>query len=240
MEERVKKIWNKYFGDDLDFLNKYFSIYYEPNNLIINPLSKEKEFIYMALIIGYEYKYNEIRISIGYVTAVLTNPKYRNQGYFRLAMHEVFQKLIDRDYIISCLIPASKELETTYIRYGFSNCFTEKKLPNNNKSILHRKETLELYKNLNYDLQSLKANSNAMLRIIDVQKVLELYAKENPKTKKRFNVIDNQISTNNLSFEINQGKVFILERNDDCEAISISDLAYLIFKDSYMDLMFDK
>lgn len=240
MEKRVKEIWSKYFGDDLDFLNKYFSIYYEPNNLIINSLSEGKEFIYMALIVRYEYKYNDEKIPIGYVTAVLTNPQYRNQGYFRVTMQEVFQRLIDNNYIISCLIPASEELKTTYIRYGYSNCFTTTKLPNNNKSILHRKETFQLYKDLNYDMQSLKANPNAMLRIVDVQKVLELFASQNPSIEKRLKVIDNQISSNNNSFEIKQGKVIILERSDDCETISISDLAYLIFENSYMDLMFDK
>ena len=70
MEQRVKEIWNKHFGDDLDFLNKYFSTFYEPNNLIINPDIEENGFIYMALIVRYDYKYCNAILPIGYVTAV--------------------------------------------------------------------------------------------------------------------------------------------------------------------------
>ncbi|HBN06973.1 MAG TPA: hypothetical protein DD434_14495 [Bacteroidales bacterium] len=240
MEQKVKEIWNKYFGDDLDFLDKYFSAFYEPNNLVINPDIEEKGFIYMALIVRYDYKYYNEILPIGYVTAVLTNPEYRNQGYFRIAMNNVFQKLKKNNFPISCLIPATDELLTTYIRYGYSNCFSETREENNNKSIIHFQKTFQLYRELGYDISILKPNLNGMIRIIDVIKVMELYAKANNEIKKTYKVIDNQIKENNIYINITNGNSEVINNPKDYEEISISSLANLIFSNSYMDLMFDK
>lgn len=239
MEQRVKEIWNKHFGDDLDFLNKYFSTFYEPNNLIINTDIEENGFIYMALIVRYDYKYCNAILPIGYVTAVLTNPEFRNQGYFRLAMQDVFQKLIENNFPISCLIPATDELLKTYLRYGYSNCFVDKKETDNNKSIIHNPKTFQLYKELGYDISLLKLNTNAMIRIIEVKKVLEIYAKANSDIKKTYKIIDNQIEANNIYINMKYGNTEVVNNPNDYEEISISSLANIIFNNSYMDLMFD-
>lgn len=239
MVEKVKEIWNNHFGDDIEFLNKYFSVYFEPNNLVLNPDFKKNGFIYMALIVRYDYKYYNETLSIGYVTAVLTNPELRNQGYFRIAMQDVFKKLMENNFPISCLIPATEELHKTYIRYGYSNCFTETKDKKNNKSIIHNQKTFELYNELGYDISLLKPNTNAMIRIVDVKKVMGVYAKTSKDVDKTYKIIDNQIKENNIYINIKDGKAKALEVSNDYEEISISDLANLIFSNSYMDLMFD-
>ncbi|MDD2530897.1 MAG: GNAT family N-acetyltransferase [Bacteroidales bacterium] len=239
MEQRVKEIWNKHFGDDLDFLNKYFSTFYEPNNLIINPNIEENGFIYMTLIVRYDYKYYNEILPIGYITAVLTNPEYRNQGYFRITMHEVFQKLIENDFPISCLIPATEQLLTTYIRYGYSNCFTDKREKDNNKSIIHNQKTFMLYKELGYNITTLKPNTNAMIRIIDVVRVMEAYAKSNPSLVEKYKIIDNQIQKNNLYINVSNGEIELNKKDGSYQEINISELTKLIFNGSYMDLMFD-
>ena len=242
IENIAKQAWNKYFGDDMDFLNKYFCTYYNAHNLIIN-LGKNNEFIYMGLIVKYYYKYYNETIPIGYVTAVLTNPKYRNQGYFRKTMQKIFDRLINQEYIISFLIPASEELSITYQRYGYSKCFIDEQELNKNKSIIHEQKTINLYKELNYDISQLKPNTIGLLRIIDVEKALKLYAKNFPTEEKTYKITDNQIKENNKLIEIKEGNIKIvenIEEFEDIEEIEISKLSYLIFKNSYMDLMFDK
>lgn len=242
IENIAKQAWNKYFGDDIDFLNRYFDTYYNTQNLIIN-IEKNNEFIYMGLIVRYYYKYYNETISIGYVTAVLTNPKYRNQGYFRKTMQEIFDRLINQEYIISFLIPASEELSNTYQRYGYSKCFTDKQEPNQHKSIIHEQKTINLYKELGYDISQPKPNIIGLLRIIDVEKALILYAKNFPEEEKTYKINDNQIKENNKLIEIKEGcikRVEKVEEFEEFEEIEISQLSYLIFQNSYMNLMFDK
>lgn len=239
IENIAKQAWNKYFGDDMDFLNKYFDTYYNAQNLIIN-VEKNNEFIYMGLIVKYYYKYYNETIPIGYITAVLTNPKYRNQGYFRKTMQEIFDRLINQEYIISFLIPASEELSITYQRYGYSKCFIDKQEPNKNKSIIHKQKTINLYKELGYDISQQKPNTIGLLRIIDVEKALRLYAKNFPSDEKTYKINDNQIKENNKIIEIKEGNIKVVENAREFEEIEISQLSYLIFQNSYMNLMFDK
>lgn len=239
IESIAKQAWNKYFGDDMDFLNKYFDTYYNAQNLIIN-VEKNNEFIYMGLIVKYYYKYYNQTIPIGYITAVLTNPKYRNQGYFRKTMQEIFDKLINQEYFISFLIPASEELSITYQRYGYSKCFIDKQEPNKHKSIIHEQKTINLYKELGYDISQQKPNTIGLLRIINVEKALRLYAKNFPSEEKTYKITDDQIKENNKIIEIKEGNIKVVENVDEFEEIEISKLSYLIFQNSYMDLMFDK
>lgn len=239
IENIAKQAWNKYFKDDMDFLDKYFLTYYNSQNIIIN-IGNNNEFIYMGLIVRYYYKYYNEIIPIGYITAVLTNPKYRNQGYFRKTMQEIFDKLIKQEYIISFLIPASKELSITYQRYGYSKCFIEKQDPDKNKSIIHEQKTLDLYKELGYDISQQKPNTIGLLRIINAEKTLILYAKTFPNKEITYKINDKQIKENNKIIKIKEGNIKVLENVKEFEEIEISELSHIIFQNSYMNLMFDK
>lgn len=241
MKEKIaKREWEKHFGDQKEFLDKYFSTYYSPENLIINTENLDDDFIYMSLIVRYSYKYFSDIIPIAYVTAVLTNPEFRNKGYFRIAMQEVFDSIVNQDYIISCLIPATDELTQTYLRYGYASCFIDNKNTDSHKSILHEEKTVNLYKELGYNLSLLIPNRNAMLRIMDVEKCLILYAKHNKEISKTYKIIDEQIPKNNKTIEINQGRAKEVENQDKAEKITISEITNIVFQDSYMDLMFDQ
>jgi Predicted acetyltransferase involved in intracellular survival and related acetyltransferases len=239
IENIAKQAWNKYFKDDMDFLDKYFLTYYNYQNLIIN-IENNNEFIYMALIVRYYYKYYNEIIPIAYITAVLTNPKYRNQGYFRITMQEIFERLIKQEYIISFLIPASEELSDTYQRYGYSKCFIEKQEPNKNKSIIHEQKTINLYNELGYDISQLKPNTIGLLRIINAEKALILYAKNFPNKEITYKINDKQIKENNKIIKIKDGNIKVLENVGEFEEIEISELSHIIFQNSYMNLMFDK
>jgi hypothetical protein len=155
-------------------------------------------------------------------------------------MQKIFSELITQNYALSCLIPASEELSETYIRYGYSKCFVEKQNPDLNKSIVHHQKTYDLYKELGYDLSTLKPSTNGLLRIIDLEKVLEIYAKENPNLNITYKVIDKQIERNNKLIEIKSSEIKIINEAEVFEEITISEITYLLFKDSYMDLMFDQ
>ncbi len=241
MKEKIaKREWEKHFGDQREFLDKYFATYYEPQNLIINTENPSEDFIYMSLIVRYSYKYFSDIIPIAYVTAVLTNPEFRNKGYFRIAMQEVFDSIVKQDYIISCLIPASEELSQTYLRYGYADCFIDNQNTDSHKSIIHEEKTINLYKELGYNLSLLIPNRNAMIRIMDVEKCLKLYAKHSPEVEKTYKIIDSFIPTNYKTIEIKEGKAKAVESQDKAEEITISELTKIVFEDSYMDLMFDQ
>ena len=78
-----------------------------------------------------------------------------------------------------------------------------------------------------------------MIRIIEVKKVLEIYAKANSDIEKTYKIIDNQIEANNIYINMKYGNTEVVNNPNDYEEISISSLANIIFNNSYMDLMFD-
>ena len=96
--------------------------------------------------------------------------------YVKYFYTHIYNTVILYLYIISFLIPASKELSITYQRYGYSKCFIEKQDPDKNKSIIHEQKTLDLYKELGYDISQQKPNTIGLLRIINAEKALRLYA----------------------------------------------------------------
>lgn len=239
-EEIAKREWEKHFGDEKEFLDKYFATYYQDQNLIINTENLEDEFIYMGLIVKYNYKYHNSNIPIGYVTAVLVSLEHRGKGYFTFAMQNIFKELIKQDYALSCLIPATQKLTDTYLKYGYANCFVKEKNPNHHKAIVHEQKTIDLYEELEYDISTLKPCHNGMLRIIDVEKILTHYAHYHPEQEITYKIIDKQIEKNNKIMELKQGKVKEVATSKTYQEITISELAKQIFDKSYMDLMFDQ
>lgn len=210
IEQKAKEFWNNIFGDDFDFLDKYFKTYFDKDNLIIGFDNDTKEVKYMTLIIQYDYKYFDKIISIAYLTAISTNPKYRNQGLMKENLNKVFNKLNDRGIILACLIPANDLLKDTYERYDFVSCFSKDKPLDSNKTIIHNNKTFELYRELGYNISELIPHNKGMLKILDKAKALDLYYNHNPKAETISNTED------------------------------IIMLTKQIFGDSFMDLMFDE
>ncbi|MDR0971271.1 MAG: GNAT family N-acetyltransferase [Bacteroidales bacterium] len=237
--ERIIGIWAEYFHDSPSFIEDYLNTFLDKDSIILKMDEKENDFIYLGFIIKYFYKYYNNKIPIAYLTGLITNIKYRNKGYFSLCLKEIFSSLQRQKYIICCLIPATPLLEETYKRYGFSTCFNNEK-ENENKKIIHQQKTIDLYNKLGYDISSLKANKNGMIRIVDAFEVLKLYAKNNPNIEKTIRIIDNKIEQNNKTFHISDAKVEIIEKKSYENEILIGELSKEIFDNSYMDKMFDK
>lgn len=210
IEQKAKEFWNYIFGDDFDFLDKYFETYFEKDNLIIGFDNESQEVKYMTLIIQYDYKYFDKIIRIAYLTAISTNPKYRNQGLMKENLNAVFKKLNDRGIYLACLIPANDLLKSTYERYDFVSCFTNNQFPDNNKAIIHHQKTFALYKELGYNISELTPHNKGMIKILDKSKAIDLYYKHNPKAEPISNTED----------------IILLTKQ--------------IFGDSYMNLMFDE
>ena len=66
IEQKAKEFWNYIFGDDFDFLDKYFETYFEKDNLIIGFDNESQEVKYMTLIIG-------LKCSLPFTTQSLRN-----------------------------------------------------------------------------------------------------------------------------------------------------------------------
>lgn len=212
----AKRFWNEIFGDELDFLDLYFSTYYNEDNLIIEIDSKTNEVMHMSLIIEYDYNYCGEIIKIGYITGIATNPNYRNQGLMIKNLNEINKKLEDNNIMIACLIPANEELKNTYEKYDFVTCFNDKPLKENNKCIIHESKTHDLHRKLGYNLNNSKNPNLGMMKIINKNKAKELFKKH-------------------LTYD--EWKFYLIHLN--LEKLSTSDVTKLIFGNSYMNLMFD-
>ena len=94
---------------------------------------------------------------------------------------------------------------------------------------------------------SLKADSdirileedNRMLRIIDVRKILQIYASRNKEVKMRLQITDAIIKENNVFVEIHSGRVTDTERTGNFETLSAEELSARLFENGRMYLMTD-
>lgn len=169
----AKRFWNNIFGDDMDFLDRYFDTYYKEDGLIIS--HSDNKVRYMTLLIDYNYKYYDSIIPIVYLTGLATSPELRGQGLMRENMSKVFDRIKEKNIPIAVLIPANDWLKEAYLKYGFIDVFTSTPPPNNHKSITHCPETYKLYKDLGYDITKLENHSKGMLKIMDREYVVKLY-----------------------------------------------------------------
>ncbi len=114
----IMSLWKHVFGDEKKFLDLYFNIVFpESISLII----RQKTSVIASLqLIPYHYVCEGKYYSAYYIYAVMTDPKYRNQGYMTMLIHLAKQiaEMNGKDFL--CLVPDdSEELRAFYRKFGF-------------------------------------------------------------------------------------------------------------------------
>ena len=94
-------------------------------------------------------------------------------------------------------------------------------------------------KKLNKDVK-ISTSHNTMIRIINVRKILELYATKSCFTDMRIHITDDIIQENNIMVEIKDGKLRDVENSYGIKTVSIKDLTTMLFSNGRMFLMLDR
>lgn len=228
----VREMWQTVFEDSNEFTDIYFSQKYKnENTLIYFEDGKPAASLQMW---EYNFSFYGEQIPIYYLAGLATYEAYRRKGYMTELITYAHQVMKERDICLSILIPAEEWLYTFYKQFGYTQVFEkdDKEIPL--KNILEKHNSLEksfdtfdrIYNKTDFtvlkDFDQFKTiveeqqvtdfepktNLDGIARIINLNKLLKIYAKHN--SGKRFTVKvtgDSHIKENNSYFTIEEGTV---------------------------------
>lgn len=229
---QVRQMWQTVFGDSNEYLNIYFSQKYKNDNTLIYFEGNQA----VASLQMWEYKFSfyDKEIPIYYLAGLATYEEHRRKGYMTALIERAHEVMKERNIMLSVLIPAEEWLFNYYERYGYAQVFFANRELIPVQRILKRHETLEasfetfsrIYNSREFTiLKSLeqfktiveeqkisnfedKTDLNGVARIINVDYLLRVYAKNNPDKKLTIRVKgDTDIEANNGFYTIEEGRV---------------------------------
>ena len=118
----LRTLWMRCFGDSEDYVNKYFSAGFVPENVFV--LRREAV---EAMAISFPVRWvsgDGDERDGAYLYAVCTAPEARGNGHFRTLTAFAEQTLAARGATFVCLRPADGALAATYARMGYLGRFT--------------------------------------------------------------------------------------------------------------------
>lgn len=115
---QLRALWKKAFGDEDEFLDKFFTLAYAPDRCRCVTENGEVA----AMLYWFE---DSCRGQIfAYVYAVATDPEYRGRGLCRELMEDTARLLKEQGYAGILLNPASESLARMYEKMGYEPCTT--------------------------------------------------------------------------------------------------------------------
>jgi len=227
----VRQMWKICFDDTEEFMDLYFSEKYQNENTLIY---FEKNLPVASLqMLPYFFTFCGVEIPVSYISGACTLPKFRNKGYMGKLMIKSFEVMNERNIPLSILVPADNQLCSYYEKYGFETVFDEGEKSELLKSILDEAITNfdnafacfnDLFNEKDFCIQKSKTDfltivkeskSNSsppkynllgMARLIDVEKLLNLFASKHPDKSFSICLNDNFLQHNNATFIIEKGK----------------------------------
>lgn len=112
----LRKLWKAAFGDDDEFLDKFFSTAFAPHRCRCVTEGTE---ILAAL---YWFDTSCAGQKFAYLYAVATDPAHRGQGLCRLLLEDTLHALRHRGYQGALLVPGDEGLARMYEKLGFTPC----------------------------------------------------------------------------------------------------------------------
>jgi predicted acetyltransferase len=254
----VRRLWKICFDDDEDFMHLYFTKKYADENTLIYTIGNEV--VASLQMLPYGFTFCEEEILTTYISGACTLPEHRHKGYMGQLLMSAFEMMQQRNIALSMLIPAEDWLYNYYARYGYERVFdADESSPIQLKDFIEQADgNLErayaifdsYFRPLDFCIQKteddfltilkdaelmdfpVKMSLSGMARIIDAQKLLELFAqKHSDSSPFSFNLDDKQLKKNNGFYEICNGHCIKKERNALCKnnLLSVNDLCRLLF-----------
>ena len=257
--------WKEYFDDETDYVCDYFKVFNAEKNLCYTLIGESP--ISMLMACEYDWRYGNKTFPFVYLSGVCTQKNYRNQGYSTRLIKDTLLKSYDEGKILCGLIVANEGLKDFYQKFGFVACcskgkdfnFLEERCSPSriqemfssgvfnklDNTVVHSKESLSLYPQYYGSVDCSDNADKQMLRIINAEEALKLYAEKFPEKELVFELKDQVFEKNNQVFTIQKSRVFSqkpqlvspINQNKTIPQISIEELTTMIFKDAYMFLM---
>lgn len=251
-QEEVRSMWKTCFDDSDEYMDIHFSRKYKNENTLI--LSDSSPVASLQMI-PYNITYYKSLIPFSYISGACTLPEARKKGYMEQILLHSFGVMSERNIPITILIPAEDWLFNFYEKYGYAQCFDADEKPIRIKEILERNDFnidksytdfQSIYSELDFCVQKSQQdfetlilenelddfadqfNQVAMVRIIDAERMLSIFAESNPSKTFIIEVSDPLLSENNKILKIKKGTCSVATSSHDF-SVSIDQLSQLLF-----------
>ena len=262
IKEETRELWKQVFNDSEKFMDLYFNRVYQPKYNITCQINRH---VVAALqTLPYTLLYHGSEVKTAYISGVSTHPDFRQQGVADNLMRQAHFDLFYKEVVFATLIPAEKWLYEWYGRCGYAEQITctppptgiekmnfetfDKLQRTKNCVLLHDREGFDIIQEdirlAGADYHPTTEPVQAMIRVVNVKRALELYLKHHPETNTVLRVEDDHdIPMNNAYYILKSGRV---KKTDEPDAnalrLRIEALADFIFKDegAEMNLMLNE
>lgn len=259
IKEETIALWRDTFHDVEPFIQLYFSRVFKPEYNVICQVDQHTVAALQTL--PYTMKYYSEEVRTAYISGVSVREEFRKQNMGNNLMSQAHFRLYHKDIVFATLIPAEEWLYDWYARCGYTRNITCTPGPKEVDKmdfkifdewqrkkdcvLLHDEEGLEIIKEdnrltltLNPTGQQETKDIPAMIRVINAEKALELYAQRHPERTENIRVYDDSdIPMNNTYFQIKRGHVVRTNRPlPNTRSLTIAELADYIFKDDSLEM----
>lgn len=232
---QVWNMWKRVFGDGDDYMRLYFSEKYRNENTLL--YFEGDKAVASLQMLPYRFTFCGTEIPILYLSGVCTLPEARRKGYMERLLLRSFDVAADREVPLMLLVPQEAWLLDFYGKYGFAQTFdagTELLQPSLKEIIESSPDNLPAayqrfdacYRGCDMTVQKSyddfrvmvreaalsgfppKKNLIGMARMIDLRRLLSLFADAYPDRAFSVEVQDNLRKQNSGRFTVSNGKLF--------------------------------
>lgn len=249
IKEETREIWKQVFNDPDKFIDLYFSRVYRSEYNVCCQI--DGKVVAALQTLPYTMLYDGREVKTVYVSGVSTRPEYRRQDIGNNLMRQAHFRIYYREIVFASLIPAEEWLYEWYEKCGYARVMTCTPPPADAMAtpfeefdriqrakrfvLLHDEDGYEVIREdirlAGDEYRPQAKNIQAMLRVINAKKALELYAELNPDKDMVLRVEgDGDIPMNNAYYVIKNGKVRQTdEPYADALKLTINGLAEFLF-----------
>ncbi|WP_370799246.1 GNAT family N-acetyltransferase [Xylanibacter rarus] len=249
IKEETREIWKQVFNDPDNFIDLYFSRVYRSEYNVCCQI--DGKVVAALQTLPYTMLYDGREVKTVYVSGVSTRPEYRRQDIGNNLMRQAHFRIYYREIVFASLIPAEEWLYEWYEKCGYARVMTCTPPPADAMAtpfeeldriqrakrcvLLHDEDGYEVIREdirlAGDEYRPQAKNIQAMLRVINAKKALELYAELNPDKDMVLRVEgDADIPMNNAYYVIKNGKVRQTdEPYADALKLTINGLAEFLF-----------
>lgn len=231
--DAVRAMWKTCFGDPDDYMDLYFRHKYRDEQTLIY-FEGEKAVASLQML-PYYFTFHGCEIPVLYLSGVCTLPEARKKGFSHRLLLRSFEVARERDVPLLLLVPQEEWLLRFYAKFGFSQTFDAGSDPlpslrhvlNAHSGDLYaaylafdahfRHRDMTLQKSFN-DFRAMaeeaslyhfppKKNLIGMARVIDLERLLQLYAATRSDVSISLSVEDGLISGNSGFYSVSDGLI---------------------------------
>lgn len=121
LKEDTKELWKLCFDDTEEFIELYFNERYRDD--INMTIYDDTQLISALQMLPYPMTYCDRLISTSYISGACTHPDFRSKGTMKQLLSESFERMYEKNVLLTTLIPAEEWLFGYYEKAGYSPAF---------------------------------------------------------------------------------------------------------------------